>query len=143
MSILLVYIINLLKPSGVNHSPSNNFTSFVLFWLIMVQALCLSFLQSLQNSHLLSLPHLIHCMIYSLYGKFSHGIPSLSPSSPLCHIKYNTSAFHLAFILLHEASLLLHKKRFRLIDKAKILANNMFSSLAMDLVFLIKLSVFG
>lgn len=62
-SMLFVYIINLPKPSGVNHSPSSNFTNFVLFWLIMVQALCFTALHSLQYSRLLSLPHLKHCML--------------------------------------------------------------------------------
>ncbi len=62
-SMLFVYIINLPKPSGVNHSPSSNFTNFVLFWLIMVQALCFTALHYLQYSRLLSLPHLKHCML--------------------------------------------------------------------------------
>lgn len=123
---LSVYKINLLNHSVVNQSPLNSLISFFLFWLNNALALCFLSLHSLQNSHLLSLPHFKHFIYSWLYGKFSHGIQSLSQSRFLCHIMYNISAFLLLSILSQLTSLLDRKNIFNVIDNHNILAIRIF-----------------
>ena len=69
---LSVYKINFSKFSGVSMLSSSRFLNFFLFWLINAPALCFSSLHFLHNSHLLSLPHFIHFIIYFGYMVNSH-----------------------------------------------------------------------